>query len=166
MPRVTSSGVDFEIKGGSDLARIARELRHVSGGTEIRKRMVREIRREAKPLVPMVRRAILSLPSKGEGSTGLRASMAKAVTLTVRTSGRQAGVSLRVDGRKMPAGQGSLPAYMEGSKRPWRHPVYGDTDVQVAQPAHPYFYRIVRPFGSRAKRAVIRVVDSISRDVT
>lgn len=157
---------DFEVRGGADLARIARELRHVSNGREIRKRMVREMRREAVPLVPMVRRAILAIPAKGEESSGLRARMAKATRLQVRTSGREAGVTIRVDGRKMPPGQGSLPALMEGSKRPWRHPVYGNRGNWVVQPSHPYFYRIVRPFGLRARKAVLRVVDSITRDIT
>lgn len=165
MPRATG---DFEVRGGADLARIVKELRSVSAGygAEIRRRMLREIRAEAKPLVPQVRRAILSIPTKGEGSTGLRRRMAKAVTLAVRLSGRDAGVTIRVDGRKMPAGQKNLPAYMEGSKRPWRHPVFGNRDTWVAQPSHPYFFKIVRPFGARARRGVLRALDSISRDIT
>lgn len=159
-------GVDFEVKTGGDLARISKELRKVGDGREIRKRLTREIRREAKPLVPIVRNAILSLPTKGKDSSGLRKRMARAVTLRVRTSGRSAGVTLRVDGRKMPEGEGSLPAYMEGTKKRWKHPVYGDKDVWVSQQPHPYFYKIVRPYGSRARRAVLRVVASIGRDIT
>jgi hypothetical protein len=159
--------ISFEVNGGNDLKRIAKELRHVSNGREIRKRLTREIRREAKPIVPRVRSAILSIPSKGEGSTGLRSRLAKATKLQVRTTGRDAGVVIRVDGRKMPAGEGRLPAYMEGTKKPWRHPVYGNRNAWVQQQdSHPYFYRIVIPFGLQAKRAVLRAVEKIGRDIT
>jgi len=151
---------DFEIRGGEDLRRISRELRRMD------ERELRKLRASAKPLVPLVRASIMRIPSKSSGKTGLRKAMARAVTLKVRTTGRDAGVSIRVDGRKMPPGKGALPAYMEGRKSPWRHPVYGNTDTWVTQRSHPYFYRIAVPYGRRAKSAIAKVARGISRDIT
>lgn len=166
MPR-SAGDISFEVKGGKDLERIARELREVGNGREIRKRLTREIRRELAPAVLAVRREIAAIPTKGEGSSGLRQRMARATRLQVRTAGRDAGATIRVDGRKMPDGQRRLPSYMEGkAKKPWRHPVYGNRAVWAVQPAHPYFFRVVEPFGVRARVGVQRVADAIARDIT
>lgn len=158
--------VGFQVRGGRELDRISRQLRQVGDGREIRKRFSRELRSAAKPMVPIVRQSIRSIPTRGTDSSGLRERMARAVRLTVRTSGRQAGVAIRVDGRKMPPGEGALPAYMEGTKRRWRHPVYGNRQVWAEQDSNPYFYRAVRPAGTRSRRNVNKVIDSISKDIT
>ena len=155
----------FEIRGGEDLRRISKELRRMDD-REVKRRFTRELRASAKPLVPKVRASILAIPSKSNGRTGLRKAMARATKLTVRTTGRDAGVSIRVDGRKMPPGKGALPAYMEGTKPRWRHPVFGNRGVYVEQRSHPYFYRIVRPYGRRARSAIDKVARGISRDIT
>ena len=92
--------------------------------------------------------------------------MAKATTLQVKTAGRQASVILRVDGRKMPPKAKSVPAYAEGSKPRWRHPVYGNRDNWVQQPSQPYFYNNLTVAGPRTRQAVGRVIDQISKDIT
>ncbi|MFJ9114484.1 hypothetical protein ACIRJO_02930 [Streptomyces sp. NPDC102394] len=157
---------DFEMRTSRDLQRIARELRRMDDA-ELKKRFGRELRAAARPMVPAVRQAIRQIPSKQPYSaSGLRGRMAKAVKLEVRTTGRQAGVRLRVDGRKMPDHEKSLQAYMEGVKRPWRHPVYGNREVWVKQDPSPYFYKTVEPLGMRARQGVNRAIDGITRDIT
>lgn len=150
---------------GKELRQISRELRAQNSKTIVRQ-FRRELRAAAAPFVPAVRRSIDQIPVKGtSGSTGLRAAMKKATTLSVRTVGKQAQVSISVTGRKMPDEQRRLPSYMEGTRPRWRHPVYGH-DVYVQQPAHPYFYRVVRPMGAAAKVAVNKVVIDITRKIT
>lgn len=134
---------------------------------EVLKRFRKELRTAAKPLVPMVRSSIRRIPSSRPYSPqGLRGQMAKATTLQVKTAGKQASVILRVDGRKMPPNAGSVPAYMEGSKPRWRHPVYGKKTVWVQQPSQPYFYNNLTVAGPRTRQAVGRVIDQISKDIT
>ncbi|MCQ9178757.1 hypothetical protein KMT30_06870, partial [Streptomyces sp. IBSBF 2953] len=119
----------------------------------------------AQPYVPLVRNSIKSIPSKRPYSAdGLRGRMSKATRVEVRTVGRDAGVAIRVDGRKMPSKMKALPKGMEGTRR-WRHPVFGNREVWVTQPPHPYFFRVVRPAGTAGRRAASRVVDSITRDI-
>lgn len=131
------------------------------------KRFRKELRSAAKPLVPSVRASIRQIPSKRPyTATGLRGQMSRATGLQVKTAGRQASVVIRVDGRKMPTRAKAVQSYMEGIKPRWRHPVYGNRETWVQQPAHPYFYKIVRMGGPRARLAVNRVLDQVSRDIT
>lgn len=155
----------FEIRGGQDLARITRELKHVGDGKTLRKRFSKELRAAAKPMVPAVRASIMAIPTHGDKHTGLRSRMARATKLTVRTSGKQAGVAVRVDGRKMPPGEGALPAYMEGTKKPWRHPTWG-TPPYVTQQGHEYFYPVVRPLASKARHDVDKLAKDIANEIT
>jgi len=158
--------VSIELRNGRDLTRITRELRRM-GDKELLKRFRKELRTAAKPLVPAVRVSIRNIPSSRPYTTaGLRGQMAKATGLQVKTTGRQASVVIRVDGRKMPPRSKALQAYMEGIKPRWRHPVYGNTNVWVQQDPHPYFFNVMRAGGTRARVAVNRVLDQVSKDIT
>lgn len=133
---------------------------------EIKKRFRKELRAAARPLVPKVRASIRSIPSSRSYSpNGLRGALSKATRLEVKTAGRYAGVAIRVDGRKMPSHMKSLPSMVEGKKR-WRHPVFGNREVWVNQPKHPYFYDVLRVAGPASRRAVSRVLDGITRDIS
>lgn len=158
--------MQFSLRGGEDLRKISRELRAAGNGRTVRKQLSKELRAAALPMVPAVRASIRAIPATGGQSSGLRTRLARATRLRVNTVGRNAGVAVLVDGKKMPAGEKALPAYLEGTKRPWRHPVFGDTDVWVTQKSHPYFYRIVAPMGWRSRSAVNRVLDNITRKIT
>ena len=79
--------------------------------------------------------------------------------------------AIMVDGRKMPPREGSLPGYMEGTRPRWRHPVFGPTASRpnppyVQQPAHPYFFRVVRPLGFASRVAVNKVIAKTTREIT
>jgi hypothetical protein len=158
------------LAGGKDLRRISLELRRMDDKT-IKKKLRRELVAAAAPMVPAVRAAIGAIPVKGtSGSTGLRKRLQKATRLRVRTVGRQAGVAILVDPKRMPDGQKALPKYMEGLK-PWRHPVFADDPNRqawtwVSQTPRPYFFRTVRPLGLRSKIAVSKVVTDITHDIT
>lgn len=150
---------------GTDLAAVSRKLRKMDD-KEIAKRFRKELRATAAPMVPAVRKSIDAIPVKGtSGSTGLRRRLKKAVTLRVRTAGRNAQVSILMSTAKMPAGEKSLPAMMEGTKR-WRHPVFGNEDVWVSQPSHAFFFPVVRKLGPASRLAAARVVKGIERDTT
>lgn len=155
------------LRSSTDLRVIARELRRMDD-REVTLRFRRELRAAAAPMLPAVRASISNIPSKQSTprGAGLRAAMSRAARLEVRTVGRTAAVSIRVDGRRMPPGEGKLPAYMEGTAPRWRHPVYGHTSTWVTQPPHPYFYRVVVPLGFASRVAVNRVMDGITRDIT
>jgi hypothetical protein len=156
----------LELRTSKDLKRIAAELRS-TGNKQLKSEFGKELRAAARPMVPAVRRAIRQIPSKrGYSADGLRGRMSKAVKLEVRTTGRDAGVRIRVDGRKMPDKQRALQSYMEGLKKPWRHPVYGNKEVWVKQDAHPYFFRTVAPLGLRTRQNVNRAMDRVAKKIS
>ncbi|MFI5973507.1 hypothetical protein [Streptomyces sp. NPDC051452] len=153
------------VRDSGDLRRIVRELRAMDD-KKLKAKFRRELRKAAQPLVPKVRRSIRNIPSQQAYSPdGLRAALARATRIEVKTSGREAGVAIRVDGRKMPSRMKSLPSMVEGTKR-WRHPVFGNREVWVDQPKQPYFYNAVRTAGPLARRAVSRVLDDITREIS
>lgn len=154
------------VRHGKDLAQITRELRKMDD-KELLKRFRKELRSAARPLVPAVRASIRAIPSSRRyTAAGLRGQLSKATTLEVKTGGKQAAVILRVDGRKMRSHSKAVQAYMEGTKPRWRHPVFGNREVWVQQPASPYFYKVMRTAGTKARSAVGRVLDQVSKDIT
>jgi len=156
---------EWGLRHGNDLRRISRELRSMDN-KEIKKRFTKELRAVGKPLVPLVRSSIRSIPSKrGYSPQGLRGQLARATRLEVKTVGRQAGVAIRVDGRKMPSHMKSLPSMVEGKKR-FRHPVFGNREAWVNQDPNPYFYSTLRVAGPASRRGVSRVLDGITRDIS
>ncbi|MFB7736164.1 hypothetical protein ACFC08_17620 [Streptomyces sp. NPDC056112] len=155
----------LELRTGKELTRIARELRRMDN-PELKKRFNKELRAAAKPMVPAVRQAIRQIPSQRRyTASGLRGRMSKAVKLEVRTTGKDAGVRIRVDGRKMPNREKSLQSYMEGVKPRWRHPVFGH-DVWVQQPSKPYFFKTVDQLGRQTRQNVNRAIDQVARDIS
>lgn len=156
----------LELRTGKELKRIAAELRKMDN-KQLKKEFSKELRAAAKPMVPAVRQAIRNIPSKrGYSASGLRGRMSKAVKLEVRTSGKDAGVRIRVDGRKMPTHEKALQSYMEGVKKPWRHPVYGNRAVWVTQEPKPYFFRTVRPLGVASRVQVNRAIDRVAKKIS
>lgn len=165
--------IDVEVSS-DDLVDAIRALRGMEDGKEIRKAMRRNIASAAKPMVPAIRAKVKSLPSKGlkgsrqrQAQPGLRASVARAVRLQVQMSGRFAGVTVRVDPKKMPPGMRNLPGYLEGTApfQRWRHPVFGDADRYVSQQPRPYFYAIADRYEEPVRRAVADVVDTIQNQI-
>jgi hypothetical protein len=146
-----------------DLKAVVQALKQVEDGKEIRKQLSRELREVARPLVPKVRQAWQSAPSMqgpGRGQPDLRVLLAKATRSQVRLSGKEAGVLIRTDGRKMPSGMRALPGYAEGiRRRRWRHPVYGNQSTWVEQRPFPRFYQAVQPDEEAARRACLAAVD-------
>ncbi|UNZ20628.1 hypothetical protein [Streptomyces sp. 891-h] len=164
--------IDVRVRGGGDLARLARQVRD-AGGPQLRRQLTSGVRAEVQLLVPAVRQAALAIPAKGPKHSGLRQRLARAVTVNVRTTGRHAGVSISVDPKKMPWGEKALPALMEGeavvrgrrADTRWRHPVYG-RDVWVQQEPHPFFYKTVRPLAVKTRRGINDALGRVTRNIT
>ncbi len=157
----------LSVTGGSALRALSRDLRRTSEPKVISARLRRELRIVAKEMIPPIRAAIMAIPSRGQnaarGRRGLRSRLSSATQVAVRTAGGNAGVKVWVNPRRMPAGQGSLPGYMEGEGR-WRHPTFG-SEPWFSQAPHPYFYRTVEPLIPQAERAAEQVLDSIADEI-
>lgn len=160
--------MQIRVETGDDLRRVGRGLALLANGKELRRRFVKDVGAEIRPIAVEVRRAYRSAPSQQQpnprGRGDLRPLLARATTATVRTSGRQAGITLRVDGRKMPRGMGGVPSMYEGRRR-WRHPVFGHRQTWVRQASRPTFDRIVPARAPAVGRRVQALADGLARDV-
>jgi hypothetical protein len=123
------------------------------------RKMRRKLIASATPVKQAVQRNALAIPAVSGYHTGLRAALAAATRISVSPMAtRVAVVRLIVDGKKMPAGQQSLPPYMEGDdgfrSLRWRHPVFGPHNSTTWSPQDSH--RFVAP-------AVIKTVPVIER---
>jgi hypothetical protein len=159
--------VDVRLVDAGDLKAVAKALRKHEDGKQIRLQLSRELRDVVRPLVPRVKAAWLSAPSRGHGGStrrgpDLRSLLARATRSEVRLTGKLAGVRVRTDGRKMPDGMRALPGYAEGiRRRPWRHPVFGNPELWVQQDPFPRFYQAVQPNEAQAREAVEQAVGRV-----
>lgn len=167
------ASTSVELSGADQLRQLSRDLRRHENGRELAKRLRRELRETAKPLVPAIRQNIRSLPSQNQnrrrGRPSTRAQLARAVTLQVRTSGDRAGVSVFMSPRKMPDGKKGLPGYFERvpGKTRLRHPTFGNREAWVTQlvPIQGYFSRTTRDVEDDARRRAGQVVDDLAREI-
>lgn len=155
--------IEIRANGARRFRDAALALRKVD--PKLKNALTRRIRAAGKPVVADVRRAVLAAPAHGPRHTGLRAAIAKAVTLATSTSKGNPGIRFRVPGSRMPSGQRSLPPYFEGYRSNWRHPTFGHKvwkDGRSAwqpQGAHPYFFRTIQGHADDFRDACRQAVD-------
>lgn len=161
------------IAGQQDLRNLARDLRRQADGRERTARLRKELTGAARPLVPAIRTAIRGLPGRNQPRRlrrfGLRASMARSVTLQVRTAGSKAGVAVFMNPRKMPNTTKSLPQYFEGvpGYLVLKHPLFGDRTHMYPQhtPTAGYFTRSIEGADQRAQAAIAEIVNRTAREI-
>lgn len=141
------------IRDASDLKQLAKTIRQHSDAKALRKELTGGLREELRPVVQAVK-------ANYAGGKHLRPALRKATRMEVRTAGKLTGVRVRVDGRRMPSGMGSLPAMHEGVER-WRHPVFGNRDVWVSQAPRPSFYQTVQRFEPQVQRRMDEIATQI-----
>lgn len=164
--------MQVEFRDTGDLKRLNKQLRQHADGKQIRKQATRAMKGVLTPLVPRVQAAYRAGPSKGRRKgrsrrqlPDLRALLAKSVRVEVRFTGKLAGARIRADGRRMPPGMGSLPAYWEGTKPRWRHPLFGDPERWYGQPSHPMFHATVAPSAAAARLEIDQILQDVKRQL-
>lgn len=98
-------------------------------------------------------------------STGLRDRVARSLALELKSTGR-ARVRFVAKPEKMPADERNMPRNLDNPKG-WRHPVYGNTEMWVAQFGGSWFWppikRKIRVFRQRMDEAITATVNKIER---
>jgi len=161
-----------------EFSKYYREISRVD--VETRKALRKNLMESAKPVVSAVKQAALAIPSKGgevvgtrkkKGENlGLRASLATALKADLRSTGRGAGVHIRVSRSKFAAisgRPGGLPYYVDHRiKKPWRHPVFADKGAVsgswggawVTQEAHPFLGVTASKYRKEYEKAVSKAI--------
>lgn len=118
---------------------------------EIQKAMRKRLNAAGRPIVAQVKQAALQIPSKVEKGKdqpdkytdlfSLRRAIAQSVKGRFSGTGKGGVYSIRVSTTDFMAISGrprTIPYYLEGRKRRWRHPVFGNKENWVDQEAHPF----------------------------
>jgi len=162
----SNNSVSYSVEvDGKQLAKVVSALKREADGKQLARDLVKELRVIGQPALLAVRRSILSMDSHSEVTPGLRASTARATRLSVRSTGKRAGISIYTSKSGMPRGFKTAPKHLN-AVRGWRHPVFG-TDRWVAQVGKPgWFDDTLKPFKEPAKKAAGRVLQAAARRIS
>lgn len=166
---------DVRLLGTGQLLELQRRLR-TAGNESLRSSMQRRVRRAAEPLHSDLQSAIRQLPLSATGRRGrggrspttrpLRATIAQAIRISVRTSAGSAGARVWIDRSRLPRDitTGLVRQINDGRVR---HPVFGNRRRWAQQTAPPLWWeRTVRSHTPRMEREVARVLDDVRRRLT
>lgn len=113
------------------------------------------VRRE---LAPALRRAAQSTVTQIRLNASWSSRIPAAVSIST-SFGRRPGVVLRVNSRRAPHAR---PLENDGRPGTIRHPVYGNREVWVSQPARPFFYRAVEATADQIRDEIADVVTDVA----
>jgi hypothetical protein len=148
---------------GPELRELALRLKRSGDPVRMRKQLLKGLKDGVKPAVSQARSAALTLPSSGKYSTGFRRKLARSITTQVRTSGKDAGVRVRVSKARMGRQASLVTATNKGR---WRHPVFGDRNVWVTQHSRAgWFDQANRYSGPPVRRALKKVLDDMEKEL-
>jgi hypothetical protein len=157
----SSSGGVLEVRvERDDLGKLVKAINTHGDAKAVKKELRKGLREAVKPLVPKARASVLGQASKGRG-TGLRRDMARAVEVKVDLGGRNPGVRLRLNGRKLNGRPPGLVAMYEGSI-PWRHPLFGNTGKWIAQEHRGFLTEVGRAGEADVARGAAKTMNDIS----
>jgi hypothetical protein len=161
------AAVQLVLVDSGDLKAISKALRHHADGKRLRSELIAELKETARPMEKAVKVAWLAAPSRQPASgQDLRRLLARSTWVQARLTGKEAGVRVRSDGRRMPNRMKALPGYAEGiRRRGWRHPVHGDRDIWVNQRPFPRFFAAVQPDEAAARRRCNQAVDTVFDEI-
>jgi hypothetical protein len=130
--------------------------------------MARHLRAAHPPVTMSIRANALAIPTTGEKHTGLRARLAASVVGWAKETpeGAQVGVASYPSRSFGGDAYFTLPAYMEGVKPRWRHPLFGSWEHPQQQEPHPWFYPRAPLLKVTAEIAVRGALDEVSRDLS
>ncbi|MFZ3569417.1 hypothetical protein ACNYS0_20925 [Streptomyces sp. BH034] len=176
---------EVRILNTGSLLELQRRLR-AAGNENIRSSMQRRVRRAAEPLRDDLQSTIRNLDIRSDGrkpnrrgvvphggpsptTRPLRATIAEAIRISVRTTSGGAGAKVWVDRARLPADLKNMPKVLNEGPPPGRirHPVFGNRSRWASQYVQPYWWdNTVRSHTPRMEREVQRVLDDVRRRLT
>lgn len=145
---------------GPEFERVALALREIDarGTQQLRAAM----RKAATPIIQDVRAAALSLPARGVKHTGLRARLAKSVSVQAGVGG---GARMRFVTRMDNPDEAMLPRGEDSGARGWRHPVFGNTNNWVHQRGGSWFRETINEDSDLVERRLHDVLEEFANRV-
>jgi len=109
-----------------------------------------------------IKAAAQPIADRVKANAGWSTRIPGAVQVKPSFSAKGTGVSIVVNPGRAPEG---APLENKGRSGTFRHPVYGNRDVWVSQPARPFFYSTAASSSSvsAAEKAILNVADTVAR---
>jgi hypothetical protein len=181
--------LDFKVEGAKQLGELSKKLKDPMQ-RDLRLELRRRITAETKPVVADLRQAVMAIDSKVDSagrigsssgaasramhagsrriesrrSHGLRATIARAIQVKIRTSAASPGVKITVDLSKMPEEQRKLPRALDSIKG-WRHPVWGHTATWVTQHGAPWWSKTIEVHRDSVRAAIIEAMRAVANKI-
>lgn len=167
---------NVQISGTGQLLELSRRLRAASGAP-VQRNLARRIRRAAEPMHNDLQSTMRGMPMRSQGRTTrpggrsptsrpLRATLAEAIRLSVRTSSSP-GARVWIDRSRLPSDLKFMPDAMNDPSGRVRHPVFGNRRRWVNQWVTPLWWdKTVQRHTPRMRAEVARVLDDVRRELT
>lgn len=123
------------------------------------KKVPNDIRREIRPVL---RQSAQGPLQQARRNAAWSSRIPGATRISVGFSKRTPGVALVVNKNKAPHAR---PYENQGKAGSFRHPVFGDRETWVTQPARPFFYEVAKPWAKDIDADIGKVVDRVTRDI-
>lgn len=133
----------------SEVRALVKDLRQVEDGKLITRELRRELKVAAAPIAAQV---------KAGASWSKR--IPRAVSVGTSFSARRTGVFIRVSAKKAPHAR---PLENGGKTGTFRHPVFGNRERWVSQPARPFLFATVQARMPTVEQAAVQAVDKAAR---
>lgn len=102
--------------------------------------------------------------AKATAGSGLRQTIAAANAVSVSTASTGVNVTFKMRSSVLPPNQRKLGRKWNSAKG-WRHPVFGNTEVWVAQTGKPYFDKVIRRNGDALAAAARLAMDAAAESI-
>lgn len=157
----------IKIHGQDKYKRLAKALREAGRG-DLQRKLTREIRRQGDPALTAVKAAWLGIdvtPPAGDAgkSTGLRQRVSNATRISILGN----GIRIRVESKRVDPRYPSLPYYLNGlGRKPWRHPVFGNTEVWKTQYGKEVFFKTLEGYEDKWRAGIEKAMEATAREIS
>lgn len=150
------------------LLELGRALRREADGKELRRDLIRELKKPLAPAVAEIKSGVMAIGAgglpPGEGEP-LRSAVVRRIRAEVKLSGKAIGVRVRARRTEAVRGFRNAPKRLNSPKG-WRHPVHGDTGRWVVQFGNPnYFDRPLEGRRAEFRSAVLEAMEATARRI-
>ncbi|MGI5293272.1 hypothetical protein ACQEVF_59545 [Nonomuraea polychroma] len=150
------------------LLELGRALKREADGRELRRDLIRELKKPLAPAVAEIKSGVMAIGAgglpPGEGEP-LRPAVVRRIRAEVKLSGRAIGVRVRARKTEAVRGFRNAPKRLNSPKG-WRHPTHGHTDRWVVQFGNPeYFDRPLEGRRSEFRGAVLEAMEATARRI-
>lgn len=150
------------------LQELGRALKRESDGKQLRRDLIRELKKPLAPAVAEIKAGVMAIGSgglpPGEGEP-LRPAVTRRIRAEVKLSGYATGVRVRARKTEAVRQFRNAPKRLNSPKG-WRHMVYGNRDRWVVQLGNPnYFDEPLEKRRREFRTAVLRVMEATARRI-